>query len=767
VAQFDVSYFDQGKFDVTEYAQSAADTVNLSDLLASAVKGAQAEVVSLIDAIKAQVGIETADLVSLTDELVTRIGLLHQVDDALDVVDILTQLRVGMLAEDAATISDEVRAKAARVLGEMLSTSDDVMAAFFKALADDTLVSESTAMRIGTLQEEAAALLDVLQARFGKLIDDPVALIDQLITSLVLVRQAGDLVDLLDDLSKKIAQVIDEALVLDDSVAKGMRAAVDEAVDLYDTIGDRRLGRQLPDDAVGILDESRLRAVLGLGDYVGAFDTVYWRVVQVLSQVWINGVNIPVTGLHIIHASGDRTSECRFSILNPSAEVMALAVQRAEVRVYLVDGQHSEYFAGRIKGNPIRAKSTIGRQLDVTVLDMSDAANDVEVVEVFEEERDEQGQLITPNKSLIEILKTLWIKYYPYPINLSYVVVDGDRTIPKVVFKYESLFESTEKIAKLLGGWSWFVEWNGAEYILRFFPPSANIKDVTFSRANKNVVAGTARFGQDSRIANVVRVFGGMMLSEARSETWAADGIRRTYQIPKSWKAISVKVNGVLQTMGKLYQDDEWSFDCLLDEDGAAVIWREDNKPANGASLLWGFKYERPVMALYEDAASIRRYGRVEYRIVDTKIQDPTLARELARQTIMERAFPVGFGSMEILESSVRAGDFVYVDLPEYNAAGYYEIKEIERRIVGSKIKRSVTLGLTDDPNALIAERFREIMGRLAELEQREMREDKELMRVARYVEDTRITEMVTAAKQAETGVWNFDAARFGYSEFA
>lgn len=758
--------FGAGQFDDSMFDAPEGDPVALTDSLTwSAVYKRFAEdLAELADAVAAQVRARVADVEELADQQSARMASTQ--DDLITVADALLRVVATQLADNTG-LTDSIRYGLARALTDLLAASDTLdQAAVTKAVADVLAFSDEELAKVGTSREDLLALADLLAALTGVPKADSTSVADEIVAALHLARQAEDFLGLMDSLMKRLQVVLETDVELEDDLVKGMKSAQEEALDLFEAIG-AGVARPLPDDAVGILDEKHLRVALGLESAVGEFsDSTRVVVKQVLSQVWINGLNVPVTGLQITHSSTNRVSECRFSIFNPSAEVLGLAVPRADVKVYLVDGGHTEYFGGRIVDNPVKARSNTGVQLDVTVLDYTAAASDVFVTEVFTEVWTDEG-LETPNKSLITILKEIWQRYYPYPINLDQAVTTGDRTLPKIVFKYDTLFEATERIARLLGGWSWFVEWDGGQHILRFFPLQGNIKDTVFSVANRNIVAGTARFGQDSRLCNAITVIGGSMLSEVRNETWVADGVKTMYQIPKNWREVSVKVDGVPQTKGAFYLHDKWAYDCLHDPEGV-IVWREDNKPAQGALIEWTFRYERPVMAYLEDPTSIRQFGRVEERVVNSKIQDPVLARQLARQTIKERAFPVGYGAMEILESRVRAGDFVKVDLPKYNAQGYYEIKEVERKVVGSRIKRTIALGLASDPYHLIAERIREIMGRLAELEQRELGEDAELMRVSKYAEGAEIVEVVVALKETPEGVWRFgdSAARFGYSEW-
>lgn len=759
--------FGAGQFDDSMFDAPEGDPVRLVDQLdrAWSIVRTFEELADLADVVVAQVRARTADAADLADQHSVRMAVTQ--DDLIAVADALLRAVAAQLV-DTTGLTDSIRYGYARALVDLLAASDTLdQAAVTKALSDVLGLSDDALAKVGTSREDLLALTDLLAALAGVPKADSTSVADEIVAALHLARQAEDFLGLMDSLMKRLQVVLETAVELEDDLVKGMKSAQEEALDLFEAIG-AGVARPLPDDAVGILDEKHLRVALGLESAVGEFsDSTRVVVKQVLSQVWINGLNVPVTGLQITHSSTNRVSECRFSILNPSSEVLGLAVPRADVKVYLVDGGHTEYFGGRIADNPVKARSNTGVQLDVMVLDYTAAASDVFVTEVFTEIRTDEGELQTPNKSLITILKEIWQRYYPYPINLDQVVTTGDRTLPKIVFKYDTLFEATERIARLLGGWSWFVEWDGGQHILRFFPLQGNIKDITFSVANRNVVAGTARFGQDSRLCNAITVIGGSMLSEMRNETWVADGVKTMYQIPKNWREVSIKVDGVPQSKGAFYLHDKWAYDCLHDPEGV-IVWREDNKPVHGALIEWTFKYERPVMAYLEDPASIRQFGRVEERVVNSKIQDPVLARQLARQTIKERAFPVGYGAMEILESRVRAGDFVKVDLPKYNAQGYYEIKEVERKVVGSRIKRTIALGLANDPYHLIAERIREIMGRLAELEQRELGEDAELMRVTKYAEGAEILEVVAALKETPEGVWRFDdsVARFGYSEW-
>lgn len=617
-------------------------------------------------------------------------------------------------------VEDAAWARFAAEWGEVVGLSDQASRLVRPSAGDIAGLVDGLALLPGKAMAEALGLADEALRLLAKLQADAAGIDDAVLAALVFNRQADELVGVLDQLQRVVRSWRDSALVLADTTWAEVRASRQEALELADSIG-KGTTRPLPGDAVGILDEGRLLVALGLpAAGLVVDDSLRGKVRQLLSQVWIQGISVPVTGLSIRHSVAGRVPECTFKVIAPTAEVKAAAEQRAEVHAYLLDGV-LDIFGGRIVGNPILSHGPGLQTLEITAQGYAAEAHDVYVSVVYS----------ASDGPLTEWLKAVWEAHYPYPVGLT-GVTHSERTVESLTFPYETLFEVTERVAQVLG-WEWQVEWDGGTRRLLFYPPSATVTQKVFSATSGNFITGSARFGQDDQIVNAVWVLGGLAKSSTTmSDRFLADGERTAYRLRRRPYQVQAIVAGVPQSVGAKFLHNPEEYDCLIDFDRQEVEWREDNRPAKDAVVEAVYYYDYPVVAYLEDGESIRRYGRVERKLTDTNVRSIIQARDRARRYLAERAFPRGYGALEVLEGGIRAGDFVTVNLPALRAQGLYEVVEIHKWVEGGMVRRSLTLNVCDDPEERIARRLQEFARRLEALEQGGVGQEEAIQRFQR-----------------------------------
>ena len=713
------------------------DLLALADELRGAVGAPKADAADLLDTLAAHTRASRDDTTTVADAL----GMRAQVpaEELLDVADALLRKALVVFAESLGA-ADVISAAVAARLGDATGLADAVANLVQTPAADTTGVADAVTRlwEIIRAVDTGLTIEDLIGVGTKKPPDDTTPINDQLIAALYMVRQASDLFDAADAAWMLVRMLRDEQLALTDDMTKGIKAAQAEALTIAEALG-ADMTKPLPADAVGIIDEALLQARIQAGvDTTTTTDNLAgWRRFAVLNQVFIEGVSVPVVGLAIRQAATERVGYCRFSIPNPTPQVLALCRQRASVRAYLTEGQGADYFSGHIVGNPATSATTLTTKIDIDAHDDTAVSHDILVTEIF-----------TDAQTLTDAVVALWSKYAPFDIDLSQVVA-SDKRASFLAFKYDTLFAATEYICGLLG-WVWFVDWDGAQRTLRFYPPALAVKPITLSRPNLNVVAGTARFGQDDQIYNRVYVFGGTALSVNYTRRILADGESALYSLnhkpypPEGEAVAQVSVGGIPQVTSLDYPYWPDGKDCLVNHQGRFVRWREDNKPAKDAVIAVTYRYEYPVSIMLEDHDSIARYGLIEHRIVDSKIRDSRQARDLAKQLLRNHAYPRGYGALETTVTGLRAGDFVTVDMPHLGAQGLFEVNEIEKRVEGVNVRRAIVLNRADDAGTRIAERLRDFAKRLADLELKDLEENP----VIQYIKRTPETvEMQSTAK--------------------
>jgi archaellum component FlaC len=743
---------------VAGFGTSIDDTVGLSDTSYIEARKQLADILSLVNTLQTKAKLPIDEAIAAADIL----GVMTRRDaaDTIDLMDEIARLyryvlggswdssswdggqfdtsgdsilvedgyrfALSTLLQEAIATNDTLKTKVGITLADNSDIMDQILNGIMKSAAETMGMSdELLQLIVGLRKDTSLSLAELLSKRAGLPPDDSSTVADSIIAALLLARSADDLIAATDEAIAKVKSMLQDAAVLTDSLALSTKRGIAEAIATAEALG-LKTKRPVSSNGVGIIDELYLKYALGIAwDEEGIADSIRGKVKTLLQQVFINGISIPVNGLNLRHSGKDRVSTATFKIPSPNAEILNLAKQRAPVNIYLVDGiGNTDYFGGRIIGNPTSARGSITTEMDITVDDWTSASLDVYVSESF----------TADSGTISEILKYLWEKYYGYSINLDKIVATTKR-MPTQVFNYVSLFEVTERLAQLLG-WSWHVEWNGAERILQFYPPSAAIHPVTLSRESKNIVAGTARFGQDDNLANVVYVFGGQGMSNPYTQKIVTDGQNTIYKLGSKPYRLGEGDDGGIQVniiqggvkaplrVGIQNLHDEQLFDVMLDFNEGTLRFRENNIPIKDAILEAIYRFRYPIMVQLTDDSSIRQYGRIETSITDTSLLDVVAARELGRAILRDRAYPKGFGSCEVFVPGLRAGQFITVDLPAYNTKGLFEITEIEKWIQGGVVRRRVTLNKADNAESRIAQRLKDFAKRLASLESSNRQED-------------------------------------------
>jgi hypothetical protein len=728
----------------------ASETLSLVDAIRAGIEAKHASTLDLLDVVQAAVGAERDDALTLADQLATQGDFYRTLADEEDLTDAVwtaaTYQRSAIppalfgsgqfgfsrfddrTGTDSVDLSDLIRAMLARHMDTSLSLLDEI-ALWASKLAPDTAgtgdayelrmskaleavlgLSDAFWATVAKADADQVSLADLLAAATGKPLADVLALADDLVAALHFLRAAEDSLGLADALLRHATVIRDSMLALQDDAWRDIQAARAEALEIADLLS-KDITRPLPADAVGVIDEAALLAALRLSEPPLLLeDGITGEVRRVLSQVFIQGVSVPVIGLTITEASEERVGLCAFRIPNPSDEVRALAHIGATVHAYLSDGEGDTItFGGRIVLNPRVSTSTVTTELQIQAHSYTADAQHVLCNQIYR------------HAKYTDIIKALWGEFYPYDINLS-GVQDDNKEAESWAVVWETLFDATERIASLLG-WAWHVEWDGGQRRLRFYSPDTIYHPRTLSQANANIVAGTARFGDDEEIVNAVHVVGGEALSDPFTFRTVANGEGTHYSLPHypfdlEAGPVEVTVDGVPQQVGE--ETPYWpeGKDVLIGREGRFV--RFQTPPASGAVLAVTYRYGYPIHAHMEEEASIAQHGRREQQLVDTKIRDIRQAREIARRLLRDRAWPKAYGTVEVTEEGIRAGRFVQVYLPDRGIDGVYEITQVTWQVERAAVRRVIVLNRSDDPEARIAQKLNEFRLRLEALENRD-----------------------------------------------
>ncbi len=464
--------------------------------------------------------------------------------------------------------------------------------------------------------------------------------------------------------------------------------------------------------------------------------------------VGVDGVRVRHNNLTISDSINDRVSTCSFEVVDPPQNVVDACYFRSPIRVLLIDGETIHYFGGRIRNVTLVSESPI-RTIQVEAEDYTAEAADFSVVGEY-------------SGNVRDVVQSMWNEFYERPF--VFAMEETDETIG-VRFNYEQLDKATEYIIEQLG-WTWYVDFDGAQRIFRAFPPEFKVYPETLSQQNRNVMARSPQFAPSDDIANAIYLFGGQGISEPINQQIVADGENNIYTLAYKPVDLEITKDGQPLSVGveNLHDYDE-GFDVLMNYNEKTIAWEKENKPPQGAVIDAQYKYRYPVVVYMEDKESIATYGKTVKRINDAKVTDPIQARRVVEKELERRAQPQVEGSLETTALGIRAGMYIPVDLPMYNAVGIFRVEESEKYIEGSMIMNRLSLNRVSGSIKKLANKIKELSKRLENLEAQQ-RDDVVVQQFSTIGEELSFTDNVQITL-ARAGVVEFGAARWNFGVWA
>lgn len=473
-------------------------------------------------------------------------------------------------------------------------------------------------------------------------------------------------------------------------------------------------------------------------------DTVRAQITDLPAIVFVDNMRVRQNNLQINDSSNNRISTCSFEIQAPGESTLRACRQRADVKVFVLDGEKVDYFGGRIIQNSLSADGAI-KILSITAEDYTAESADYIVTQTY-------------NDTITNIIENMWNTYYERPFIAKITPTDE---IVQVSFNYDTLFDATEYLVSLLG-WHWYVDFDGRQRVLRVFPPESNLYNKELS--SQNVLANTPKFEEGSDIVNAVYLFGGQGISQPVIEEEVADGEKAIYTTAYKPVELKVYVDNVPQSIGIENIHDAEDVDLLMNYNEKVLKWREDNKPSAGSVVKKIYKYYYPIAVYLEDPVSIEKYGKVVKRIEDKKVSTPEQARKKAQKILEDQAQPKLNGTLDTIEPGIRAGMYVSINLPKYNAVGVFYVAEVQKRIENQYFVSTLTLNKVTDSAAIFALKMKELVQRIEQLENKE-KEDVIVQRFQQAGQDVLIEENTTILWGRSVN-FEFGTAQFNRSNF-
>lgn len=192
-----------------------------------------------------------------------------------------------------------------------------------------------------------------------------------------------------------------------------------------------------------------------------------------------------------------------------------------------------------------------------------------------------------------------------------------------------------------------------------------------------------------TQLKNRIYVRGGTKLSDATYYEVKGDGATRKFPLPDKphpptgSPAVTVKINGVLKTLG-IKNINLTGYDYYLnyeekyiEQDSGAVVL------ATTDTLRVDYSYDIPILIAQEDSTSIMANGVKEFAIFDKSIRTTQAARDRATAELTDYANSLVEASFTTHTDGFISGQYMTINMSEYGVNASYIITKVTSRTLG------------------------------------------------------------------------------------
>jgi len=383
--------------------------------------------------------------------------------------------------------------------------------------------------------------------------------------------------------------------------------------------------------------------------------------------ITINGVDrsrcLIDKSISIIDEAKDKSSTCKFSFFNQDG-VGNLSLDQEVI----IAKNGTKLFAGKVVQSVLKRLGDGQVIYQVVCIDYTRILDRNLVVEAYE------------NKTDKEIIEDIVATYCGGTGITTTNVIEGI-TINKIVFNYLQPSQCFRKIAELTGR-SWFIDYDKDIHYFPLTTESApfDIDDAKSDYWNLEITK------DNSDVRNRVYVRGGTYLSDSVTIEQVADGEQTVFILPSKPHNFSMKEATVAKTVGIKNIDDPASFDYLLSFQEKYVEIASGVAPAADTVMEFTYKYDIPVLVAVQDEASITEIGEYEHAIFDPAIQDLDTARDRAQADLTDYKDTIIDGSFQTKTDGFRAGQYMNIDLTDYDIDDNYLIQKVTAKSMGGGV---------------------------------------------------------------------------------
>ena len=274
------------------------------------------------------------------------------------------------------------------------------------------------------------------------------------------------------------------------------------------------------------------------------------------------------------------------------------------------------------------------------------------------------------SKTVNYIINDIVTKYAP---TFTVMNVNCTTVIDAVKFNDLKPSECINKLIDMLGDHVWYVDYNND---IHFFKKYSRVAPFSLGQNDDSFIGNSLNIKRSiDQLRNSVYVRGGTVAGATVTEQKKADGSQKQFSAYKGMDNITIKKNTVIQTLGTDGVDDPGTKDVLYNP--TSGLFKFTVAPANGDTIEWQGNPVYNIKVLVEDMASVGKYGRRQFRIVDESIKSSTSAKQRARAELAKYAERVNEGGFRTDRAGLKIGQEIRILLPALGIDEYFIISRV------------------------------------------------------------------------------------------
>jgi hypothetical protein len=294
------------------------------------------------------------------------------------------------------------------------------------------------------------------------------------------------------------------------------------------------------------------------------------------------------------------------------------------------------------------SKSTEGHSVVLCEVDCVDNSREMDRTLVNEQFADTTGDAV---------IEALISDYAP---SFTTNNVNAPFPVKSITFNRVTVSDAIQKLAQM-SGYSWYVDYDND---VHFFEKNTETAPFNLTDTSENYIYDSLEVTEDiSQLRNRVFIRGGEAEGDARTELFDGDGSKKFFKLANKFSGLpTVTVNGVAQSVGVDFLDNEDDFDVFWNFNEKYLKFKDSTIPAEGTDNIsvTGIPLF-PILVQVEDTDSINQYGLFEFSKTDKTIKSKREAFDFALAELEAYAEKISEGSFETYTPGLRSGQLINI----------------------------------------------------------------------------------------------------------